>query len=333
MTGAKSDTACPCRTAPPRVTRLRRRQPTLRRTATPCSVIHMSPRLEWHRRTASTALTRHAMPTTPPPRRIAVIGGGIAGLAAAYRLIELDSTASVTLFEGSSRLGGSLHTERRDGFLGEQGADSFITNVPWGVDLCRRLGLADELIGTNSQGRQAFVVRRGRLAPVPEGFMLMAPSRAWPIVRSPILSPLGKLRLAWEYFVPRRGRQRRRESGEFCPSPSGARSIRTARAAAGVWHLHCRSGEAEPCCYVAAVSRNGAAARRADSRHASPTGEQIDQRREKRPSERRALRPVRHAPRGIIEHRRGDRRSLAGGRQPGSIRPFNASRAAKVTGR
>ena len=110
----------------------------------------------------------------------------------------------MTIFEASGGLGGSLHTVRRDGFLVEQGADSFITNVPWGLDLCRRLGLADELIGTNSQGRRAFVVHRGRLRPVPEGFMLMAPGRAWPIVRSPILSPLGKLRLAWEYFVPQR---------------------------------------------------------------------------------------------------------------------------------
>jgi protoporphyrinogen/coproporphyrinogen III oxidase len=144
------------------------------------------------------------MPSTAPPRRIAVIGGGIAGLAAAHRLIELDPTSSVTLFEASGRLGGSLHTMSRDGFLVEQGADSFITNVPWGVYLCRRIGLGDELIGTNPELRRAFVVRRGRLRPVPDGFMLMAPSRIWPVITTPILSPLGKLRLVWEYFIPRR---------------------------------------------------------------------------------------------------------------------------------
>ena len=140
----------------------------------------------------------------PPPRRIAVIGGGIAGLAAANRLRELDPASEVTLFEASGRLGGSLWTDRRDGFLVEQGADSFITNVPWGVGLCQRLGLGDELIGTSQQGRRAFVVRRGRLYPLPDGFMLMAPSRIWPVMTTPILSPLGKLRLAWEYFIPRR---------------------------------------------------------------------------------------------------------------------------------
>ncbi|HEV2969495.1 MAG TPA: protoporphyrinogen oxidase [Pirellulales bacterium] len=144
------------------------------------------------------------MSSIAPPRRIAVIGGGIAGLAAAHRLLELDPSVRVTLFEASGRLGGSLHTVSRDGFLIEQGADSFITNVPWGVDLCRRIGLADELIGTNPEGRRAFVVRRGRLRPVPDGFMLMAPSRIWPVLTTPILSPLGKLRLAWEFFIPRR---------------------------------------------------------------------------------------------------------------------------------
>ncbi|HEY2147491.1 MAG TPA: protoporphyrinogen oxidase [Pirellulales bacterium] len=143
------------------------------------------------------------MPLASNPRRIAVIGGGIAGLAAVNRVRELDPSCEATLFESSGRLGGSMWTERRDGFLIEHGADSFITNVPWGVDLCRRLGLADQLIGTNPQGRQAFVVRRGRLRPIPDGFMLMAPSRIWPIVATRILSPLGKLRLASEYFIPR----------------------------------------------------------------------------------------------------------------------------------
>ncbi len=155
---------------------------------------------------------RSAMSLATRPQRVAVIGGGIAGLAAVNRLRELDPSCDVTLFEASGRLGGSLWTERRDGFLIEQGADSFITNVPWGVDLCRRLGLADQLIGTNPQGRRAFVVRRGRLCPIPDGFMLMAPSRIWPIVVTPILSPLGKLRLASEYFIPRRDKDSGDES-------------------------------------------------------------------------------------------------------------------------
>src|SRR5262245_1195771 len=139
------------------------------------------------------------------PQRIAVIGGGISGLAAAFRARELDPSAAITLFEASDRLGGVLQTERRDGWLIERSADMFTTREPWALDLCRRIGIADELIETDARYRRAFVVRRGRLLPVPEGFTLMSPAKIWPIVTTSILSPLGKLRLAAEYFVePRR---------------------------------------------------------------------------------------------------------------------------------
>jgi len=136
------------------------------------------------------------------PRRVAILGGGISGLAAAHRLRELDPAAEITLFEASDRLGGVLQTDRsRDGWLIERSADMFTTREPWALDLCRRIGIADELIETDRRFRRAYVVRRGRLVPVPEGFTLMSPARVWPIVMTPLLSPLGKLRLAWEYFV------------------------------------------------------------------------------------------------------------------------------------
>jgi oxygen-dependent protoporphyrinogen oxidase len=135
-------------------------------------------------------------------RRVAVIGGGISGLAAAHRVKELDSAAEVTLFEGSGRVGGVLQTERRDGWLIERSADMFTTREPWALDLCQRTGIADELIETDARYRRAFVVRRGRLIPVPEGFTLMSPAKVWPIVTTPILSPRGKLRMAWERWIP-----------------------------------------------------------------------------------------------------------------------------------
>ena len=136
------------------------------------------------------------------PRRIAVIGGGISGLSAAHRLIELDPALEVRLFEASDRLGGVIFTEHRDDLLIEHSADMFTTREPWALELCGRLGIQDELIGTNQQNRGACVVRRGRLRPVPQGFLLMRPSRIGPVLTTPILSMRGKARLAWEYFVP-----------------------------------------------------------------------------------------------------------------------------------
>ena len=140
----------------------------------------------------------------PETRRIAVIGGGISGLAAAHRFRELAPQCQVTLFEAGSRLGGVLSTVHRDGFQVEQSADNFITTAPWGLALCQRLGLTGQVVQTNSNCRRTFVVRRGRLHRLPDGFMMMAPTHLWPMAVTPILSPLGKLRAALEYFIPPR---------------------------------------------------------------------------------------------------------------------------------
>ncbi len=139
-------------------------------------------------------------------RRVAIIGGGISGLAAAHRMGELAPQVEVALFERRDRLGGVLETVHEDGYQVETSADNFITTVPWGVDLCKRLGLADDLVQTNPAFRRTFVVRRGRLHKLPDGFLMMAPTRMWPLAVTPILSPLGKLRAGLEYVIPpRRG--------------------------------------------------------------------------------------------------------------------------------
>ena len=138
------------------------------------------------------------------PRKIAIIGGGISGLAAAHRVTELAPHAEVTLFEASDRLGGILRTGRQDGFLIEQSADSFITNVPAAIDLCRRIGFGDQLIPTNPENRGAMVVAHGKLQRVPAGFVLLAPEQIGPVLRSPILSLRGKLRFLREQFVAAR---------------------------------------------------------------------------------------------------------------------------------
>ena len=140
-------------------------------------------------------------------KRIIIIGGGITGLAAAHRLVELAKENAlefeVTLLEASSRLGGTIQTERRDGFLLERGPDSFISEKPEALDLVKRLGLESQLIETNTEHRRSLIVRNGRLRPVPEGFQLLGPSRLWPFVTSDIFSWTGKARMALDLLLPR----------------------------------------------------------------------------------------------------------------------------------
>jgi oxygen-dependent protoporphyrinogen oxidase len=142
-------------------------------------------------------------------RRVVIIGGGISGLAAAHRFVERagerDGKATeVLLLERSARVGGTLRTYRRDGFLLEAGPDSFISEKPEALELAKRIGLESHLIGTGDEHRRSFIVRDGRLLPVPEGFQLLAPSRMWPFITSGIFSWQGKARMALELFLPRR---------------------------------------------------------------------------------------------------------------------------------
>jgi protoporphyrinogen/coproporphyrinogen III oxidase len=137
---------------------------------------------------------------SPSPSRIAVIGGGISGLATAFRLTQLGHQ-EVTLLEASSRLGGVLQTEQVGSCLVEQSADMFTTKQPGATRLCQDLGMTDSLIGTDDRYRRSFVVRKGKLLSTPPGLVLMQPTRAWPILVSPLLSIRGRLRMMGEYFV------------------------------------------------------------------------------------------------------------------------------------
>ncbi len=110
----------------------------------------------------------------------------------------------VLLFEAARRVGGVIQTTPKSGFLLENAADNFMAKPPAAVQLCQRLGLSDDLIGTNPRGRGAMVIRNGNLQPIPTGFLVMAPSRLGPLLKTPILSPMGKIRAAAEFFVPRK---------------------------------------------------------------------------------------------------------------------------------
>lgn len=162
-------------------------------------------------------------------QRIAVIGGGLSGLAAAHRLLELAETKNqpieLTLFEAGPRLGGLVETRRIGDYLVECGADSFITNKPAAVELCRRLGLEEQLIPTDDRYRGALILHHGKAVPVPEGFALLSPSQLWPVLTSPLLSLRGKLRLACEYFIPPRTNGQDESLAEFVTRRFGKETL------------------------------------------------------------------------------------------------------------
>ncbi len=136
--------------------------------------------------------------------RIAILGGGITGLAAAWRIRERAPATRVTLFEAGDRLGGVIRSERCDRWLLEHGPDSLLREKPWAIELCHQLGLGDELIPTEEGNRRTLLVRDGKVVPVPDAFRLLAPTRLGPFMASRALSWRGRLRALADLVLPRR---------------------------------------------------------------------------------------------------------------------------------
>jgi oxygen-dependent protoporphyrinogen oxidase len=137
-------------------------------------------------------------------RRVAVVGGGISGLTAAYTLAKArkhGAPVSEFLLEAGNRLGGVIRTDLVEGFVLEGGPDSFISEKPEAAQLCAELGLGDSLIGSNDDERQTYILHNGTLVPLPEGLMLLVPTRIWPFFSTPLLPLSGKLMVATEWFV------------------------------------------------------------------------------------------------------------------------------------
>ena len=137
------------------------------------------------------------------PKRIAVIGGGIAGLTAAYTISEARRAGRPVeeyLFESGPRFGGALCTENVDGFIVEAGADSFLTEKREALDFCARLGLLPQLVGSEDANRKTWILHRGRLHALPDGFEFFIPARALSVLGTPLLSLHDKLALPSELF-------------------------------------------------------------------------------------------------------------------------------------
>jgi protoporphyrinogen/coproporphyrinogen III oxidase len=141
-------------------------------------------------------------------RDVVIIGGGITGLSAAYHLQESQRSTgkplSYVLLESDRRLGGKIITHQVDGFTVEGGPDCFLSQKPWAADLCGKIGLEAELMGTNDDRRKVFVLNRGRLTQLPDGVMLIIPTRIMPFVTSPLISWPGKLRMGMDLVLPKR---------------------------------------------------------------------------------------------------------------------------------
>ncbi|MBS1802461.1 MAG: protoporphyrinogen oxidase [Acidobacteria bacterium] len=139
--------------------------------------------------------------------RVAIIGGGIAGLAAAYELEKARAAGTdveYTLFESRDRLGGSLASETINGIVLERGPDSFLSEKPAGAELCRELGLADQLVPSNDANRKTYIVVKNRLVPLPDGLMFLIPTKLIPTALTTLFSPTTKIKMALELLHPPR---------------------------------------------------------------------------------------------------------------------------------
>lgn len=154
--------------------------------------------------------------STPTPRdlrRIVIVGGGISGLSAAWHLQKQAERAGLnvaySLLEASDRWGGKVLSEEVDGiggapFVVEAGPDSFMTQKPWALQLARELGLSQRLLGTNDKERSVYVIHHGKPVVLPDGVLLIVPTRFMPFALSPLISPLGKLRMGLDLLIPKR---------------------------------------------------------------------------------------------------------------------------------
>lgn len=152
-------------------------------------------------------------------QRVVIVGGGIAGLATAYALQKEAAARGLevilTLIERDARVGGKIVTDTPGGFVIEGGPDSFITQKPWALQLCRELGLEDRLIGTNDAHRAVYVLRGGKLRKMPDGMLLIVPTRFMPFVTSDLLSWRGKLRMGMDLFIKARRDDADESLGDF----------------------------------------------------------------------------------------------------------------------
>ena len=140
-------------------------------------------------------------------RRVVIAGAGITGLATAWALEQArreGAAVEYSVLEASPRIGGNIRTEHIDGFVVDTGPDGFVVTKPAGAALCRSVGLGDQLIETIPENRRTYVAKNGRLIPMPEGMLLVAPTDFRAMALTPLVSWPGKIRAGLDLFIPKR---------------------------------------------------------------------------------------------------------------------------------
>ena len=155
-------------------------------------------------------------------KRVVVIGGGISGLSAAYDLTR--AGADCTILEQQPRAGGVIETRVADGCVLECGPDSFLAAKPAALALIQELGLAGDVIGSNDRQRTTYIWKHGKLVALPDGVMMIVPTRVMPVAKSPLLSWATKIRMGLEYFR-RPGESRDRSVAEFVVDHFGRETL------------------------------------------------------------------------------------------------------------
>jgi len=156
------------------------------------------------------------------PKKVVIVGGGIAGLAAAYDLRQ--AGVDCTIFEKRPRLGGVIETCRWENCTIDNGPDSFISAKPEALALIKELGMSEEVIGSNDHQRTTYILKKGRLVALPDGVMMIVPSKIMPMVKSPLLSWATKIRMGFE-LLRRPGSPGDRSVAEFVVDHFGRETL------------------------------------------------------------------------------------------------------------
>ena len=142
-------------------------------------------------------------------KKVIIVGGGIAGLAAAYYLKgKTETPLKITLLDGAGYWGGKIVTERVSDlvpaghFVVEGGPDTFVVTKPWGVRLCKELAITDRLRGTNPKTKKTYILKNDKLHELPGGLTMMIPTEFGPMIRTGLLSWPAKVRMGLDFIIP-----------------------------------------------------------------------------------------------------------------------------------